>query len=343
MSFLARVRDALAIPAVAAGTVAYESPWATRGNLIEVFAPEIAPINVSRAVAMSIPAVARARRIICTAVARCSLTVTPATTQPAWVDRTDGPVSPWHRMVWTVDDLLFYGASLWAVERDTDGRVIAADRVPFDEWGVTATGAITWRGVEVDDQTVIHIPAADEGILTTGAAAIRHAAALAAAASKAANSPAAHTELHQTEGEPLTDSDVQKLVDGWIRARNSPNGAVSFTNKAIQVIEHGTFDTHLLIDGRNAAALDIARMCGIPAVLLDVAAVDNTIKYENIQARNLELIDYCLDSFMAPIAARLGMDDVVAPGQSVAFDVEQLTAIPDMIRVPDDRTSDDDN
>ncbi len=342
MGFLDTVRNALALPAIAAGALPPASALGSRANLLTLTPPEFFAAEertVSRAAALSVPALARARRIIVSAVARCSLYVTqdgePLEYQPDWVSRTDGPVSPYHRLAWTVDDLLFYGWSLWAVERDADGEVVAADRVPFDRWGFDADGAIQWDGAPVAADSVILIPGIDDGILAAPTP-IRHALDLAESANRATRSPIAHTELHQTGGEPLTQEEATALRNDWIAARRDPNGAVSVTSETIQVIEHGSADSQLLIEGRSAAARDIANVAGIPAVLLDVPSVDQTIRYSNVDARNVELVDYCLASFMGPIAARLGLDDVVAPGLAVEFDTSELTAASDSTIDPQD-------
>lgn len=343
MGILDALRNALALPALASGALAVPpaSAWADPNHLITVGTPDVPLQPVNRAVAMSVPALARARRIIATSIARCPLQVQdadgPVAEQPPWVSRTDGPVSPYHRMLWTVDDLLFYGWSLWAVERDTTGAITAADRVPFEQWSFDPDGDISFLGKTVDEESVILIPGADEGILAYPSP-IRHAARLAESADRAARSGIAHTELHQTGGEPITEPDqIRAIIAAWVAGRNNPDGAVGFTNTSIEARTHGSFDGHLLVEGRNAAAIDIARICGIPAMLLDAANADNTVRYSNVDARNSELVDYCLGSFMAPIAARLGLDDVLEPGQSVQFDLDQLTGLdPHTVAPPDD-------
>lgn len=343
MGFFEKVRQALSLPALAAGSleVPYASAWADPNHLITVGTPDLLPESITRDVAMNVAALARARRIIVSSIARCPLVVHdddgPLPDQPAWVSGTSGPISPYHRMLWTVDDLLFYGWSLWAVKRNGAGAVVAADHVLYERWGFTPNGEVYFEGEEIAPEDIILIPGSDQGILRYPAA-IRHAAQINAAAASAAANPVAHTELHQTGGEPITDPvKIERLIEAWNRGRNRPGGSVGFTNSSIEAKSHGSFEAHLLVEGRNAAAIDIARVCGIPAILLDASLADSSIRYSNMDARNVELVDYCLASFMAPIAARLGMDDVVAPGQSVEFDLDHLTRLdPNSIAPPDD-------
>lgn len=347
MGFLSNVRDALALPAVAAGSVAvpYESAWASPNHLFSLDPAPRDTITVSRATAMGVPALARARRLIVGSIARCPLQATvngePLASQPAWLSRTDGPISPFHRMAWTIDDLLFHGWSLWAIERDSAGAVVAADRVPFTDWGFTPNGGVEYLSREVDSASVCLIPGVDEGVLSTSPETIRQAVNLGRASDKAARTPMAHTELHQTGGEPLSQEEIGALVSAWIKARRSEDGAVSYTSQNIDVRTHGAYDSNLLIDGRNAAAVDIARVTGIPAILLDASATDSTMRYSNVDARNTEFIDFCLAPLMAAVAARLGMDDMVDPGVAIEFDVSELTGTAatdvDQVNVPDDR------
>ena len=341
MGFLDTIRDALALPSMASG-MAIESPWASPNHLLPITVDDrLATGAVTRAQAMRVPAVARARRLIVGTIARLPLQVTasgePIDKQPLWLSRTNGPVSPFHRMAWTVDDLLFYGWSLWAVDRDAAGGVIAADRVPFEHWDTDPDGRVLYKGRTVADDQVVLIPSLDEGVLITGADAIRHAATLNKAAARAANTPSANIELHQTSGAALTPEQIKSLVDSWAAARRGDNGGVAYTNQSVEVREHGSFDGHLLVDGRNAAAVDIGRVMGIPAQMLDAQLPHASMTYTNYQARNVELIDYALAPLMGAIVARLGMDDLVASGKAVEFDTTALTAltIPD-ISVPDD-------
>uniref|UniRef100_UPI0013CF363E phage portal protein n=1 Tax=Pseudomonas viridiflava TaxID=33069 RepID=UPI0013CF363E len=91
-------------------------------------------------------------------------------------------------------------------------------------------------------------------------------------------------------------------------ARRGENGGVGYTNSAIEVKEHGAINEHLLVEGRNAAAVEIARIAGIPAVLLDAGAEGkSSMSYDNAQGRNAELVDYGLRPLMAAIAGRLSL------------------------------------
>jgi hypothetical protein len=347
MGILKTIRDALALPALAANGmngwdhVPYESLWASPNHLVHVTPPDT-PARMSRALAMSVPAVARARRLIVGSTSRCPLEArtggTRADVQPIWMTRTDGIQSPTFRMTWTIDDLMFYGWSLWGLERDTDGKVIRADRIPAHLWDTDADGNVLVDGTVVDPTEVCLIPGPDEGLLTTAAAAIRHAVELQRLAQRAADTPAAQIDLHQTEGAPLNPDQIETLVGSWAKARRGQNGGIAYSSPTVDVRELGKADPGLLVEGRNAAALDIARACGVPAVMIDAAPAGvGNVTYRNQDARNTELVDYCLAPYMAAVAARLGQDDMVPRGWAVAFDLTDLTSLTvGDLEVPDD-------
>lgn len=340
MGFLKTIRSALALPAAAALTdrqvVGKVSPFSpTPGVLSSIVIDDRIPLDKSmnRQLAMSIPALNRARRLICGTIARCPLEAHEngdvLESQPVWLDRTDGPVSPFHRILWTVDDLLFFGWSLWAVERSPGGDVLQVDRVPYEMWNFDRAGNILWNGKLVNSKSVCLIPGLDAGILEDSSPIIEQAVEINRATLHAARTPGTHTELHQLDGDVMNQDEIVALLEGWVKGRKSTNGAVSFTNKNIEVRDHDLtgIASSFLVEARQAAAMDIARATGIPAVLLDAATADGNNKYSNIQARNQEFIDFGLAPLMNAISARLGMDDMLPSGIECAFNVSELTDV----------------
>lgn len=313
------------------------SPFATGDGLqavvwADLLGADYAPLT--RAGAMGLPAVARQRHLLCGTLARCPLVVmatdTPAPAQPRWTTRTDRPVSPYHRNLWTADDLLFHGWSLWSAERNGD-QLEAADRIPFHLWDYDVDGTLTVNDRPVAASSVILIPGPHEGILNFGAKAIRQAIDNADAAATAARNPSAYLELHYTGDAELTDEQIDAHIQRWADARKGMNGGVSWTSKHLEVREHGTHESHLLIEGRNADAVDMSRLVSSPAAMADATNAGASLTYETTEGRNGEFIDYGVGLYMDAIAARLSMDDVVATGLRTAFDtstIRNLTPAP---------------
>lgn len=290
---------------------------------------------VTRGVAMAVPAVARLRHLLCGIVASVPLVQMTGdvkdTAQPPWMQRTDGDLSPWHRMLWTVDDHLFYGWSLWAGRRGaaTDGNpLLATARVPWDRWNIdTATGKILVDGQQVRSDQAILLPGPHGGILNDGSTIIRLAADNLQAAANAARNPNPNVNLHYTGEEPMDVADRDALIKIWADARRGLNGGVGFTNKYVEATVMGSHLDKLLIEGRNADAVDVARQGSVPASMLDANAAGASLTYETAEGRNQQLLDYGAKFYMDAIAARLSQDDCVSRGHRTAFDLTQLTTL----------------
>jgi hypothetical protein len=314
------------------------APWApdnTLSSLVwaDLFDAESLPID--RAAAMAVPAMARARHLIAGAVAACPLLVVrdevtlTREQAPAWTYRTDGPVSPFHRMLWTVDDLLFSGWSLWQSVNDSEGFPLTFDRVPRDAWSFGDDGSTVLgpddRPLPADTHTLI--PGPHEGMLSFAARTLRAAGKMERAAARHASNPVPSIELHQEADVEVTPSERDDLLAQWRNARNSEAGAVGWTSYGIRAYPLGQVPEQLLIEGRNAASVDVARHASIPAAMLDATAAGASLTYETTQGRNGQFLDYGVSLYLDAVAARLSQDDVVPRGTRVAFDTSSLTAL----------------
>lgn len=326
-----------AVPAVR-DEIGIVSPWQT-GELSQVVWADILTdddlLPMTRGEAMSVPSLAKARHVVAPKVADTPLRAlrgeTEVNPQPSWISRSDDPVSPWHRMLWTVDDLIFHGWSLWHATRGQANVLLAASRIAKDRWAFADDWTLKVDGQPVRNPlSVILIPGPHEGILNFGRHSIRHARYLVEAATNAARNPSPTMELHQTEGETLTDAEQTDLIAKWSAARQGVNAGVAYTNRVIETKEHNSIEAALLIDGRNAAAVDMARNVGVAAAMVDATTPKSTLAYETQQGRGLEHRAYGLDPYCSAIAARLSLDDVCPRGQRVAFDASEdvATAVP---------------
>jgi hypothetical protein len=299
----------------------------------DVFGPDVlADFGwVDRQRALGIPALKRARDLLCSTIGRMPLqalrddqVVDP---QPSWTTRTDGTSSPFHRMCWTIDDLLFFEGSLWRGDRAADGReFLTLTRVPYYRWTIDEdAGRFLIDERDVDQDSLVFIPGFGEGILVTSQVAIRTAAALSAQAADAARVPF-KLELHQTTADVLTDDEISALIK---RARDAlaSNNGVLYTNAAVEARVHPVDAQQLLIDGRNASAVDMARIASLPAALVDASSAGASLTYETTQGRNQQAVDYGLAAYMAAVTSRLSLDDVVPRGQRVAFQAGDFQAL----------------
>jgi hypothetical protein len=294
----------------------------------DLLGQEFSPIT--RAGAMSAPAVARHRHLLVGTGARCPLVRLAADgtrlPTPRWATRTDGELSPYHRMLWTLDDCVFHGWSVWLADRLDDNTLDTATRIAPDRWETDPAGRILVDGELVSAEQLILIPGPHEGILNFGAAALRRILDNLDSAAKAARNPSAYLELHYTGDTPMSAEDRAAIIQGWVDARRGQNGGVAWTNKWLEVKEHGSHEAHLLIEGRNADAVDAARMMSNPASMADASSGDS-LTYENKEGRQGQLLDYGVSLYLDSIAARLSMDDVVPETERMAFDTSAVRAI----------------
>lgn len=324
--------------------------------------PDATPRPMTRGEAMQVPAVSRSRHLICATVASLPLVALtgadPAGYQPQWCFVTDGQLgeltdeqrvrygldtgqSPFQRMLGTADDLLFNGYSLWLVtrwifrDRWFPNRMV---RIPYGYWQSDpqtgnfvdqqghpfCAGEHTENGETVGTPTdVVLIEGPHDGVLTFGAATIRAASTLEMTAAEVARTPF-RIGLHQTSEITLSAEERSAIVAETRRAL-ADNQGILFTNSALEVAEYRLDSSELLVGGRQAAALDVARHMNIPGAMVDAEPTGSNLSYSNPESRNQQWLDYGLASYLDAISAALSMDAVVPSGQRVAFDTSSLT------------------
>lgn len=319
-------------PTADPSTFPIASPWSSSSNLQRLVFQDIfgsnLPIN-TRAAAMRLSAVARARNLLVSTIAGFPLVAMRRDERldptPTWLTTAGGGSTPQHRIAYTVDDLIFYGWSCWWRRNGADGFPIAAGRLNQGDWTINEDNRVEVHGQVVDDDQVIVIPGFHEGILSYGVDVLDDARTLHRNVRQRIANPVPQLELHQTGGEQLTDEEIDALVARWATARAGQNGGVGYTNEVIELKEHGAGDAQLMIEARNAAGLELARIVGVHAGLIDATAPKASLNYETASGRNQEFVDFDLPLYMSPIVARLSLDDCTPHGQRVTFDVGEFT------------------
>lgn len=314
--------------------VGIRSPWSSTqlSNVVlaDIFGEDAMPIT--RAMAMTVPPVAKARHLICSPLARQPLRAyrgtTPLPTQPAWLYRTNTQTHPNIRMLWTLDDLLFGGWSLWAVERGVNGDILDAVRVAPELWSFGTDGQVEVGNTTPEADEVILFSGPFEGLLESAAPTIRAARDLERAWHARARSPIPLIDLHRTTDDEMDPDEVEAMIDDWASARLDPHGAIGSTPSTVEVNALGQADPQMFIEARNAMRLDIANHTGLPASLLDGSMSTASLTYSTTEGRRSDFQDYSLVMWQDPIEARLSMDDVTPRGTRIAFDLTDLTTLP---------------
>lgn len=317
---------------------AIASPWSNGDNLGIVTLAHLLDLDsdslpVTRAAALSIPALARARDVLCGAAGRLSLVAMtsegPLSNRP-WLTTQPDPGAPLATTItWTVDQLLWHGHAWWLVlERDSasdGGRPRRLRAIPNHTVEVDHHGRHTVNGQATPAHDLIRFDAHHEGILTHGAPAIRAAMAVQRASGRAAANPVPSIDLHQTTQTPrMTRAEIRTLVSDWAQARTGKNGGIAYTSHNIEARALGQPAEQLLIAARQAADVDMARLAGVPAWAVDAPTAGSSLTYSNTESRNRELLDYGLAPYLHAIEARLSLDDLLPRGTWARFDLTEL-------------------
>lgn len=318
------------------------SPWSTTDLQAIVWADivgaELAP--VTRAEAMTVPSVVKARQLIVGQLAGLPLVALnrdgqlPDAQQPTWLYRTGtGAETPWHRTAWTLDDLLFYGWSCWQASPGagdgSDARPLDARRIAYGNWKIDVDGYVVWAVGPLTDQPIPHarlFAGPCDGLLVMAARTIRAARNAEVAWAGRVRNPIPVTELHETERDQLTDDEVDELIADYSKARRDPDGAVTFTPFDIELRTHGEASTDMLVEARNAVRLDVANFTGLPGAALDGSLSTASLTYSTQEGKRTELAEG-LGLWADPFTARLSQDDFVPRGQRVRFNAEQAITL----------------
>lgn len=312
-------------------TAGFSTPYSIQPDLAPIVIGDllgedvIENLPMTRSQAITVPAVSKARNLLVATIAKFPLRamrgadMLPPDEQPAWLYRTNGQLSPYDRMAWTVDDLIFHGYAYWLVERGTTGQIIEATWHPATELKVGPEGHILVNEKPVDADEIILFNPPFEGLLNIASRTIRGARDTENAWVGRMRNPLPAIELHQLDDQ-LTDDEVKAYVKAWSAARRSPDGAVGATPASLELRVHGEVKHELFVEGRNAVRTDIGSFLNVRASMLDGTIGVDSLTYTTKDGERNLFYDLDLPFWTDPIEARLSMDDVVPRGQRVRFD-----------------------
>jgi hypothetical protein len=308
------------------------NPFASLG-----FSPEAAAFHyVSRREAMTVPAVARARNIIASTIATLPIETYQIVTdiqipnRPV-IDQPDPALARSNTLVWTVDDLLFYGVAYWQILSVTaeDGRVYQARRIDplrvnfkTDQTAQTITG-YTVDGVDVPMtgvNSLIVFWGPDEGIIARAGRTIKAAVELESAALRMAQEPVPQMIL-RNEGMNLPEAQKESLLSAFKYARKTRSTAYVEGPINLDVVGFDSAQMQL-VEARSYTASEIARVMGIPAWYINAESASST--YSNVSAERRSLVDFSLRPYLDVIESRLSMDDITPRGHHVEFDLDDF-------------------
>ncbi|TKG57945.1 phage portal protein, partial [Prauserella endophytica] len=298
---------------------------------------------VSRAAALSVPAVLRGRNLL------CSIATLPLVTRDRarvelrtpLLEQIDPNVPNVVTLSQTVEDLVFEGISWWQVtKRLANGfplRAIHLDvgtvslQPPADAWrklrtlpsGQKLPAGVVWvNGEPVDGRDVIRFDSPNPGILTAAARAIRRAILLEQAAATYAQDPRPLDYFRPADGaDPATDDEVKEILDDWRKARRKRSTAYVPASLTYETVDVPSPADLQLAQLQRQATVEIANALGLDAEDLQVSTTSRT--YANAVDRRRDRINDVLAPYMRAITDRLSMNDVTARGQVVGFNLDE--------------------
>jgi HK97 family phage portal protein len=290
----------------------------------------------TRAQAMAVPTIARARGILCSTVASLPMEQYSKLNgahlpTPSVINQPDPRVPGSAIYAWLAEDLLFHGVGYGMVmeQYGDTGRVrswtrIAPDRVT-QKLNHLQTEII---GYQVDGSIVptqgvgslVVFYGLDEGILNRAGRTIRAAHALEQAAETFAKEPVP-LQVLKSNGTNLPAERIAKLLEAWRAARL--NKSTAFLNADVELQALGIDPAKLqLNEARQYVALELARACNLPAYF--VSAETTSMTYSNTQSERRGLIDFSLRPILTAIEQRLSMPDFVPSTTEIRFSLDDF-------------------
>jgi HK97 family phage portal protein len=293
--------------------------------------------TITRSQAMQVPAVARARNIICATIGSLPLEVrresnNSRVTTPPFIKQPDPRMTGQSVYTFLAEDILFTGNGyLQILELGADGRPLSAQWISssrvtktLDALGINVTG-YSVDGNQVPNAglgSLIPFTGYDEGLLNRAGITIQTALALEKAVKRFADEPTPNVVLKSNL--PMPAERVTALLNSWKEARNTRGTA--FVNDTIDFQSIGFSPEQLTLNAaRQYMASEIARACNIPEWYLGANA-GGSMTYSNTIQERRALVDFSLKPLMTAITSRLSDIDITPRGSYVKFDLSEFYA-----------------
>jgi hypothetical protein len=305
------------------------------------FGGALAP-SISRAEALQVPAVLRARNLIAGTLSTLPIHVRDKEKQPspAAISRlfaqfdpdTINPVV----LSYTFEDLLFEAVSWWrvtsrnfndwptAIEHIDHSRVnvsvVGSPSVSTVSPDIDGLGRVFIDGKPVNDDDIIRFDSPNPPLLKHAARAIRTCLRLERTAALYSDTPMPQGMFTPKDGTvEMTEDEIKALLEAWKVARQSGSWAYVGGAWNAEVLSWNAEQIQLA-EQRQHAVLEIARATGVDPEDLGVSTTSRT--YQNSEDRRRALIDFTLAPYMLAVEQRLSMRDVLPRGYEAKFNLD---------------------
>lgn len=259
----------------------------------------------------------------------------------SWMENPDPKVPRQFILANTVTDLWMTGRAFWAVtsRNATDGRPMSFQWIPSanidtpNESGpqfYSMPQQIRLNGVELDPNEVITFLAPTTGLMYSGRRAVNIATHLDQYADRAATIETVPGYLQQTSaGETMSGEELGDLAAQWAQARKEGN-VIGALNNYVEFKEFKADPLQVNASQREYQALDLSRICSVPAYLVSAPTPGASMTYQNASQARQDLWLFGCQMLATAITSRLSMNDVVSRGRYVCFDTDDLLSIGEM-------------
>jgi hypothetical protein len=280
------------------------------------------PRAAHRFIARSIPAVRKAEHVIAGTISTFALTawaskserLDPADPRCAWMRQPDPERTLQRLLFGTIDDLIWLDRSVWRIlDRNAALMPVKFRRVPSDQVDTVSDPldpeqVTTWiiNGTEVKRRDLVIFDGGGLGGLRRfGTALLDLYLDLQAAAGRYARAPHPQAVLKNSGGD-LTDPEILALLDEWELARETRS--IGYLNDVVDYQTFGWDASQLqLTEGREYAALEVARLFGLPARAVDATSGDS-MTYANVVESRRDILE-AIRPWITVLEQTLSLDD----------------------------------
>ena len=303
-------------------------------------------------IALSLPTVSRARDLLASTIS--SLEFRQYVKQwngteyeeiyvpnESWMENPDPKVPRQFILANTVTDLWMTGRAFWAVtsRNATDGRPMSFEWLPSaniqtpSQVGPQFFGMpdeIEFNGIPLDPNEIITFLAPTTGLIYSGRRSVNIATHLDQYADRAATIETVPGYLQQTSaGETMSGEELGDLAAQWAQARREGN-VIGALNNYVNFVEFDRDPLEVNAAQREYQALDLSRMCSVPAYLVSAPTPGASMTYQNASQARQDLWLFGAQMYAHAIESRLSMNDVLSRGRHVCFDTRELLAMGEM-------------
>lgn len=254
-----------------------------------------------------------------------------------WMDQLDPTVPQQFVLANLFRDLFFYGrAFLWVSSRRADDNrpatfqwLPAANIVTPDQPGpqyFAMPDTVEFNGVIIDKTNVITFLSPSVGLVWTGNRAISIALHLDQYADRMAIREQVPGYLQQKGGETMSGDELSALASSWASLRQDGD-TIGALNDYVEFVEYKRDPSEVNANQRQYQALELARLCSVPAYLVNAPTPGASMTYQNAQQARQDLWLFGAAQYARAISARLSMNDILPRGRFVEFNIEDLLGI----------------